>query len=90
MPPDSAAQFINRHSFVISALILWGVLALALVRPGPRGRRRGLLALAAASAVLAGVWLALRSGPGTMTEAAQVEAVVGQGQPVLVEFYSDY
>ncbi len=82
------ASFFNQHSFVISALALWGGLALLLLRDG--FTRRDALALSVVGAGLAFAWFALRPGPSAYQETAQVEAVVGQGQPVLVEFYSNY
>ncbi len=87
------ASFFNRHSFVILGLGLWLGLAVPLLGArllsGRRARARDGLALLAVAAALFGAWLALRSGTGT-TQTADVEAAVGHGQPVLVEFYSDY
>jgi hypothetical protein len=82
------AQFFNQHSFVLSALGLWGGLALFLRRDG--FSRRDWLALATVAGSLAFAWLLLRPGPSAYQSTAQVEAVVGHGQPVLVEFYSNY
>ena len=82
------ATFFNHHSFVVSALVLWAGLALFLLRDG--FTKRYVLALAVVGAGLGVSWLALRPGPGTFTDAAQAEAAVGHGQPVLVEFYSNY
>ncbi len=87
------AAFFNHHSFVLLALALWLGLAVPLV--GSRWLRgspipaRNWLALAVVAATLLGAWLGLRSGPGTQST-SDVEAALGQGQPVLVEFYSDY
>ncbi len=82
------AQFFNHNSFVITAVVVWAGLALFLLRHG--FSRRAALALAVVGSGFAASWLALRSGPGAFAEAAQVEAAVGQGQPVLLEFYSNY
>lgn len=82
------SQFFNHHSFVITALVLWGGLAVWLLRDGVT--RRDVLALAVLGAAFGVAWLILRPGPGTFDAVAQAEAAVGHGQPALVEFYSDY
>ena len=80
--------FFNHHSFVIMALVLWGSSALLLLRDGVT--RRDVLALAALGAAFGVAWLILRPGQSTFRETAQAEAAIGQGQPVLAEFYSEY
>ena len=80
--------FFNHHSFVIMALALWGSSALLLLRDGVT--KRDVLALAVLGAAFGVAWVILRPGPGTFDDAAQAEAAVGRGQPVLVEFYSNY
>jgi len=80
--------FLNHHSFVLMALVLWGGLALLLLRDGVT--KRDVLALAVLGAAFGVAWVILRPGPGTFDEAAQAEAAVGRGQPALVEFYSNY
>lgn len=82
------ATFFNHHSFVVSALVLWAGLALFLLRDGIT--KRDLLALAVVGAAFVVAWLILRPGPGTFDETPRAEAALGQGQPVLVEFYSNY
>jgi hypothetical protein len=87
------AEYFNHHSFVLLGLGLWLGLAVPLVAGrwlrGKPVRARDGLALATVAGALFAAWLGLRSGPGTQA-AADVEATIGQGQPVLVEFYSDY
>ena len=74
--------FLNHHSFVLMALVLWGGLALLLLRDGVT--KRDLLALAVLGAAFGIAWLILRPGRGTFDEAAQAEAAVGRGQSALV------
>ena len=81
-------QFFNQHSFVISALALWGGLALFLLRDGLS--KRDAVSLAVMGGAFGLAWLALRPGASAYQDTAQVEAAVGQGRPVLVEFYSNY
>lgn len=82
------ATFFNHHSFVVSALVFWGLLALVLLRDGIT--KRDALALAVVAAAFGVAWLILRPGPGTFDDPARAEAALGQGQPVLVELYSNY
>jgi hypothetical protein len=82
------ATYFNHHSFVIMALVLWGALAVWLLHDGIT--KRDVLALAVLGAAFGLAWLSLRPGTGTFAEAAQAEAAVGHGQPVLAEFYSNY
>jgi hypothetical protein len=84
------AEFFNHNSFVILALGLWLGLAVVVWRAPAVARRRGVLALGVVGATLAGLWLALRTGPAGNLDTAQVEARLGQDRPVLVELYSDY
>jgi hypothetical protein len=82
------AQFFNHHSFVITALFVWGALAALLLRDGIT--KRDALALAVVGGSFVAAWLILRPGQSAFREAAQVEAAIGRGQPALVEFYSEY
>ncbi|MDA8217756.1 MAG: hypothetical protein M0Z94_09090 [Dehalococcoidales bacterium] len=40
-------------------------------------------------AVMAVAYLLLRQGPSSVSSAAEFDAALGTGKPVLVEFYSD-
>ena len=82
------AEYLNHHSYLISALAVWGLLAVVLLRDGVR--RLDVLALVAVAGAFAGAWLALRPGPGTFTDPAAVEAAIGRGELVFVEVYSNY
>ncbi len=82
------AEYLNHHSYLISALAVWGVLAFVLLQDGVR--RRDVLALAVVAGAFAAAWLGLRPGRATFTDPAEVEAALGRGQPVLIEVYSNY
>ena len=84
----SLAGLLNQYSFVIWGLTLWLLLAFVVWRA--RAGRRGAAAVVVAGLTLVFIWLGLRSGEGGTLEAAQVEAALGRGRPVLVEYYSDY
>ncbi len=84
----SPAGLLNQYSYVIWGLALWLMLAFVVWRA--RAGRRGAVAVVAAGLTLVLIWLGLRSGEGGALEAAQVEAALGRGRPVLIEYYSDY
>jgi hypothetical protein len=90
--PESIAQLVNQNSFLVLSLGGWLALAVVLLRRGLGWRQAVVLAVAAA--VLATTWLGLRrdaaASDGEMTTAADFEAALGQGQPVLLQFYSNY
>jgi drug/metabolite transporter (DMT)-like permease len=81
-------QYFNQHSFLFISAIVLGIAAIALLRR--HARRAWLIWLGAVAVALAG-WFVLRTGDGTQfNSVADYEAVLQQGQPTLVEFYSDY
>ena len=51
---------------------------------------RSTLAILALAGALVSAWLFLRLGDSSYTDATQIDRAIGQGRPVLVEFYSDY
>lgn len=80
-------MFFNQHSYLISGLFLLAVVAFLVLREGVTNA--GLLAIGLTAGLLAGVWLATRTGPSTYDEVAEVEAALSEG-PTLIEFYSNY
>ena len=82
------AEYLNHHSFLVTALAVWGILAFTLLQDGVK--RLDVLALAVVAGAFGPAWLALRPGPGTFSDAAGVEAALGRGQPAFVEIYSNY
>ncbi len=80
--------FINRYSFLITAVVVLGVTAAVLLRDG-LSRRDGL-ALAAIAGAFILSWLFIRPGPSTLAQTAAVEAALRSGQPTLIEFQSGY
>lgn len=79
--------FLNHYSYALaSALLLLAAGAWAFHQ-----RTRGALAMLALAAVLlVGVDLAFRPGEPSVVDAAQLEAVLAEGRPTLVEFYSNF
>ena len=81
-------QFFNQHSYLLICAIALGVVAIALFRR--RARRAWLIWLSLVVVALAG-WFALRTGTGSQLNSVEdYEAALRSGQPILVEFYSDY
>jgi drug/metabolite transporter (DMT)-like permease len=81
-------QFFNQHSYLLVSASVLGVAALALVL---RRARRAWLIWLGLLGVAVGGWFALRTGAGEPFKSVDAyEAAVREGQPTLVEFYSDY
>jgi hypothetical protein len=82
-------QFINQYSFLwmVGAFVL--LLALILLRG--ESKARNTIALIALVAGLFMTWLFLRPTQTPLTgDAQQVQALIGAGKPVLLEFQSPY
>ncbi|MEJ5223661.1 MAG: hypothetical protein WHV44_04335 [Anaerolineales bacterium] len=79
----------NQYSLLLAALGILAVAALILFRKTPR--LTDWLAFLLLAAGLLGSWLLLRpTQTPLMGEAAAVQAAIGAGQPVLLEFQSPY
>jgi len=85
----TAAQFLNQHSFLMTAsVLLGGWLVFLLAR---RPRRAVWAAWVAAVALAFGVFFRLRTAaPHAFETADDVERAISSGRPTLVEFYSDF
>ena len=80
--------FFNQNSFTIAAAASLLALAAFLLRDGVRGS--DLVALGALGLGLGLAFLLLSPGASTLTEAEVVQARIGAGVPVLLEFQSVY
>jgi len=82
-------QIFNQYSAVWIALLLVAVAGVTLLRRNPRWPRFlvfGMLVLG-----LAAAWIFLRPHQtAQINDAAQVQASIGQGTPVLLEFQSPF
>jgi len=79
-------EFINHNSFLLSMLIMETLAAWYFLRRG--ATKRKLLALGAVSLVFALGFYSLRPGDRVSGTAAEIQARIGQGVPVLLEFKS--
>ena len=81
-------NYFNQHSFTLSAIIVYAVVAVILLRDGVR--ILDVVALAAMASALSLSWLLLRPGPSTLTEVDAVEVRLAARKPTLLEFQSEY
>jgi H+/gluconate symporter-like permease len=80
--------FLNQHSFTLVGAAALLALAVLLLRDGLRGS--DLMALGALALGLGLAFLLLNPGPSTLAQAEAVQAQIGAGAPVLLEFQSVY
>ncbi len=85
---SSLLHFFNEHSYIVVAAFVLILLAIFLIaRHVPNG---AFIWIGAASVVMI-IWFATRTGSGVQyASVEQYEAAIASGQPILVEFYSDY
>lgn len=82
-------SIINQYSALWIAAVLIAIVAFLILRNRPR--RQDLLVIVFLVAGLGTAWLILRPiQTPLMEDAAQVQAQIGQGTPVLLEFQSPY
>src|SRR5512140_988988 len=83
------AEILNQYSFLISAVFLWLLLALLLLRR-KAGRKRGAIVLGGLALFMLGLWLLVRPIQSGSPDPAAVRAQIGTGMPVLLEFQSPF
>lgn len=81
-------QLLNQHSYLITALLVFLIAGGFLLRW--RGGLPGALLTLALTGLLVGGYFLLRPGQSTIQDAAEFEAALASGQPVLLELYSNY
>jgi hypothetical protein len=80
--------FINQYSILWSAVLVLGLVAFFLLRRGFQ-TKKGIKLLVVGALLVVG-WLLLRPDRASTTELTQFQAVIGQGQSVLLELQSPY
>jgi hypothetical protein len=84
----SMNQWINQHSL---SLVIIGVLAFVLIACLRRGWRRTDFFLVGGLALgMLAIWFLFRPTATPAADSASIEAQIGAGQPVLLEFQSPY
>jgi len=81
-------ELLNHHSYLLVAVTILLVVAFLLLRDG--AKPADFLVLAALLALLAGVWWLIRPDSDAELAVAEVQAQIGNGRPVLLEFQSAY
>lgn len=81
-------RIINQYSFLVAAVFLIGLLAILANRT--RAKQGAYLVLALVAVVILVAWYFLRPTPSVLADAAEIQAQIGSGVPVLLEFQSPY
>ena len=81
-------EFINHYSMVMSFIFVLAVVAFFLLRDG--AKTKDFYILAAVAGLLFFAWTILRPATDTAETAFQLQAEIGQGQPVLLELQSPF
>ncbi|HKJ27156.1 MAG TPA: hypothetical protein VJ965_05935 [Anaerolineales bacterium] len=79
-------QFFNYNSFLISIILIFLGVGVAILRRGRQPKHLAYLGGAAVLVLL--VYFGIRPEAGTSEQAAEIEAQIGSGTPVLLEFQS--
>lgn len=83
------AQFFNQYSYALISLAL--ILGAIFLARALRLRWRSIAIIAIALGIICFVgWLSLRPGESDITSAADAQAILVNGKPTLVEFFSKY
>lgn len=80
------AQILNHNSFAIFGLVVFVAAAVILLRRGREPRQ--LLILGGIGAALLLVYFGIRPAEATSGEVSEIQAQIGDGTPVLLEFQS--
>ena len=81
-------RIINQYSFVVAAVSLIGLLAILVNRARVKQSAYLILVLALVGIFIA--WYFLRPISSVSAETAGIQAQIGNGVPVLIEFQSPY
>ena len=87
-PIGDDMSFINQHSFTIIAVVAVVLLAFFLFRKGYDVSNFTLVGALILGLIIA--FLILKPGSSTLQESEEVLTQIGSGQPVLLEFQSNY
>lgn len=81
-------SFINQYSLALTALLVLAICAVFLLRDGYQ-RRDGFV-LAGLALLLGALWWGIRPQATPITDPDKLQAQIGTGTPVLLEFQSPY
>lgn len=80
--------FFNQHSFTIAGIVIVIIAGVLLFRNGAQSN--DFIVLGALTLGLVVAFLLFRPGESTVLESEEVAAQIAKGQPVLLEFQSNY
>ena len=80
--------FVNQYSMLWSAVLIFGLAAVFLLRQGFTTKNG--IKLVAVGAMLVVGWLLMHPDQANTEEFEQFQVVLGQGQPVLLELQSPF
>ena len=81
-------RILNQYSFLAAAVFLIGLLAVIANRT--RAKQTAYLVLVLVVVAIIVAWYFLRPTPSVLAETAEIQAQIGSGVPVLLEFQSPY
>ena len=81
-------RILNQFSFLAAAVFLIGLLAVLANRA--RAKQAAYLALALVAVAILVAWYFLRPTPSVLANTTEIQAQIGSGVPVLLEFQSPY
>ncbi|NDJ63022.1 MAG: hypothetical protein GYB67_18020, partial [Chloroflexi bacterium] len=82
-------SFVNQYSYLLLSVFALIVVAVVLIRRQTR-RSALLIALGGIALLLTASFFALRPGFSDVTTVAAADALISNGSPTLIEFYSNY
>jgi NADH:ubiquinone oxidoreductase subunit K len=81
-------RIFNQYSFLAAAVFLIGLIAVLANRA--RARQGAYLVLALVVLAILVAWYFLRPTSSSLADTAEIQAQIGSGVPVLLEFQSPY
>ena len=81
-------RIFNQYSFLVAAVFLIGLLAILANRT--RAKQGASLVLALVVVAIFVAWYFLRPTPSVLVDTAEIQAQIGSGVPVLLEFQLPY
>jgi len=81
-------RIFNQYSFLVAAVFLIGLLAVLASRT--RAKQAASLVLVVVVIAILVIWYFLRPTPSVLADTAEIQAQIGSGVPVLLEFQSPY
>lgn len=82
------SQYFNQHSFSISAIIIWSILSVILLRKGLQTGR--IVVVLAVALIFVAIWFVSKPPASSLDRNGNPSELIGAGRPVLLELQSPY